>query len=113
MKVQANFTPRYHAATLSYQRPDSLLRSVVKQPRIVGMYSHSRVNVLMFFTQLNRAFQRTAFWVAGAHVQDRGHSRITSALDDLCAIRVKLRTVNVCVGIDKHGYRQVSQRQGV
>jgi hypothetical protein len=51
----------------------------------------------MVVAQLNRALQCTAVRIASANVQDRRHPGIASALDDIFTIRVKLRTINVCV----------------
>ena len=97
MKVQANFTPGDHSRALSYQLPDSLLCSVVKQPCIVRMYAQRGVEIFVLLTQLHRALERATMRIAGADVQDSGHSHISSALYILFAIRVKLGTINMCV----------------
>jgi hypothetical protein len=43
-------------------------------------------------------------WIAGANVEDGGDVGGAGPLNDLFAIAVKLRTVYVCVRINKHRY---------
>jgi hypothetical protein len=70
------------------------------------MSANCRVDFFVLFGKLNCALQRTTVWIASADIHNCGDTRVPSALNNFLAVRIKLRTVYVCMGIDKHLFTQ-------
>jgi hypothetical protein len=56
----------------------------------------------MSFSQFNGTLEGTATWISGADVENGGHAGGACPLNDLVAIALKLRSVYVCMRINKH-----------
>ena len=79
-----------------------LFGGFVKEPGIVRMNPNCRVKVWVVLGQLDSPFKRTTVWIPSANVQDRANTCISRPLDYLITISVKLRTIDVCVRINKN-----------
>src|SRR5687767_6461516 len=102
MKVETDFAPGDHAFAAMDQRARFLFSFVVVKASVVRMRADGRVNSLVRLAELDRALERATVRIACANVQDRRDTRRMRTLDDLLAIRIKLRTVNVRMRVDKH-----------
>jgi hypothetical protein len=89
---------------------DLLFRFIVKQASVVRVCAHCRVNILVFLSQLDCAFQCAAMRIASADIQNCGNAGIAGTLNSLLAICVKLRTVYVRMRIDEHLRQRIREK---
>ena len=108
VKVESNFTPGYDARALFKKTGDSLFSFAVKEAGVVRVGANCGVDIFVLLGQLNGALQRAAMGIAGADIQNGGNACIARTLNNLLAVRVKLRTVYVCMRIDEHLSREVN-----
>src|SRR5439155_9436196 len=75
------------------------------EPRIVGMHADGGVDEIMFQRQGQRLLNRGFLWIRAPDCQQKFHTRFARALDHLRPVGVKLRHVQVGVGVGDHERR--------
>jgi hypothetical protein len=75
---------------------------VIEQAGVVRVNTDRGIDIRVTLGQIHGAVQGSAMWIAGANVENGGYAGIAGSLNDRFAIVVKLRTIYVCVRINKH-----------
>jgi hypothetical protein len=75
---------------------------VVKKLCIMRVNSHGGEDIFITFRHTHGTLERSALWIARAHIQDRAHARLTRSLNHRVAIRVILLAIYMRVRIYKH-----------
>src|SRR6266481_6322518 len=97
MIVEPDLSPGDHPPALLDKVEELLCRSVIKEPGVVRMHPHGRIDVLVFFSEIDRSLKRSAVRIARPDVQHCRHTRSARAGYYFIPISVVLSTVDVAM----------------
>ena len=105
MIIKPDFSPGDYAFALFNQIEKQFFSRVVEKFCVVRMNADRNVDFVVIFSQLNRPFKGSAVRVARPDVEHGRNPGSARSRNDILAISVVFRTVDVAMGIDE-GHRQ-------
>ena len=100
--IQADLAPRDDFFTGSTKLYKMRLRQIVIKLCIMGVNTQCRIDIILFLSKSNRAFEISTMRIARSDIEHCDQSRFSRSFDDLISIVFKLLSVYVAVGIDEH-----------